>query len=71
MHVEFSDVTVVGQSEMAIQVRIPEHRNGKPIWIPQSQIHDDSEVYKKGTSGKLIVTQWIAVAKRLCPDGGA
>lgn len=30
------------------------------IWIPKSQITDDSEVYKSGTSGELIVTEWFA-----------
>ena len=29
-------------------------------WIPHSQIHDDSEVYKPNTSGDLIVTLWLA-----------
>lgn len=35
--------------------------NGRPFsdrWIPQSVIDEDSEVYKKGTSGKLIVAEW-------------
>ena len=32
----------------------------KKKWIPKSQIHDDSEVYKPGTSGKLIVSFWYA-----------
>lgn len=29
-------------------------------FIPQTQIDDDSEVYKKGTEGTLIVTDWLA-----------
>jgi len=33
--------------------------NLPPTWFPKSQISDNSEVYKDGTSGKLIVTRWI------------
>jgi hypothetical protein len=29
-------------------------------WIPQSQIHDDSEVYREGTEGTLVVSAWLA-----------
>jgi hypothetical protein len=29
-------------------------------WIPKSQIHDDSEVFRKGDQGKLVVTGWFA-----------
>lgn len=25
------------------------------LWVPKSVIHDDSECYAKGTSGKLVV----------------
>jgi hypothetical protein len=30
------------------------------VWIPKSMIDDDSEVYKMGTSGTLIVKRWFA-----------
>jgi len=29
-------------------------------FIPESQIDEDSEVYKKGTEGDLIVSDWFA-----------
>lgn len=32
-------------------------------FIPKSQIHDDSEVYKKHMSGKLIINEWFAEKK--------
>ena len=35
-------------------------RKGKEVWIPQSAIHEDSEVYKKGDEGKLLVKMWWA-----------
>jgi len=31
-----------------------------PVWILQSQITDDSEVYKEGHEGTLIVYRWFA-----------
>lgn len=42
---------------------ITEEDGDEQVWIPKSQIHDDSEVFEKGGSGKLIVTQWIAEKK--------
>lgn len=29
-------------------------------WVPQSQVHEDSEVYDAGHTGKLVVTGWFA-----------
>ena len=40
----------------------------KPKWFPDSQIHDDSELYMKspvGEQGTLVVTRWIAEQKGL------
>jgi len=31
-----------------------------PMWIPQSQIHADSEVYKEGHEGNVVITLWWA-----------
>jgi len=33
------------------------------VFVPDSQIDEDSEVYKKGTEGTLIVTDWFARKK--------
>lgn len=32
------------------------------LWIPQSQVHDDSEVYddRNNNEGKLVITKWWA-----------
>ncbi len=32
-------------------------------WVPQSQIHDDSEVYGNGDRGTLVVSTWYAEQK--------
>lgn len=34
--------------------------DGKPRWIPKSQIDDDSEVWKPGQEGELIISAWFA-----------
>lgn len=59
--VEFENVTVKIETEKALLCII----NDAEVWIPKSQIDDDSEVYKKDTEGKLIVTEWIAKQKDL------
>jgi hypothetical protein len=32
-------------------------------WIPQSVIHENSEVWKLGTEGDLLVSDWFAKKK--------
>ena len=34
-----------------------------PEWIPHSQITDDSEIWKPGQTGELIITEWLAEKK--------
>ncbi len=38
---------------------------GKEVWIPLASIHDDSEIWKTGDSGTLIVAAWVAEQKGL------
>jgi hypothetical protein len=49
---------VLKESDKAILVKMDE--SGTECWIPKSQIHEDSEVYKDGTTGELVVSQWLA-----------
>jgi hypothetical protein len=55
---EFEDVVCTGESTDAICCRVGERK----LWIPKSQVHDDSEVYDvcEGREGKLVITQWFA-----------
>lgn len=32
----------------------------KQLWLPKSVLHDDSDVFKDGGTGKVIVYQWWA-----------
>jgi hypothetical protein len=36
---------------------------GEEVWIPKSQIHDDSEVWGAGHEGTLVIPLWLAEAK--------
>jgi len=59
--VEFENVVCTASTAQAILVLV----EGRKVWIPQSQIHDDSEVYGVDHRGTLIVSEWIAIEKRL------
>jgi hypothetical protein len=59
--VQIQNVTVSKETEAALLVNI----EGEEMWIPKSQIDDDSEVYKKDTEGTLVITEWIAKQKGL------
>lgn len=63
---EIEDCTVLRETERAILVRSEEFDEIEgeiDVWIPKSQIDDDSEVYKLKTEGTLIVTEWFAEQK--------
>lgn len=59
--VEFEDVIVLEERDEALKVQI----DGQEVWLPKSQIHSDSEVYKADTEGMLIISEWIAEQKEL------
>lgn len=52
------DLTVVAETEKAIRV-VPAGTAEEGVWVPKSQIHDDSEVSGSGDSGRLVISQWI------------
>ncbi len=57
------EVEVLRETDKALLVRTAE---GDEVWIPQSQIDDDSEVYSvKSSPGTMTVTLWIATQKGL------
>jgi hypothetical protein len=55
------DCRVKRQTDKAVLVEA----DGVEAWIPQSQIHDDSEVWKEGDEGTLVIPEWLAEAKGL------
>lgn len=61
MSYEVEDARCIRDSGKAILVEAPDF--DEPEWIPQSMVDEDSEVYKLGTEGKLIVADWFAEKK--------
>lgn len=52
----------VRSTPQALLARLP---SGREKWVPVSQLHDDSEVYRAATAedrepGKLVVSSWWA-----------
>jgi len=54
--VRIDDVVCIRQTAKAILVVIEDVER----WIPQSAIHDDSEVWQDGDKGELVVAGWFA-----------
>lgn len=57
----FRNVVCKKETDAAIFVTI----DGEDVWIPKSQIHDDSEVYAEDHEGTLVVSSWIAQQRGL------
>ena len=55
--VRIEDCEIVKATDLAVLVRI-----GGEVekWIPQSQISDDSEVWREGDTGDLVIKAWWA-----------
>jgi len=59
--VEFSDVKAIAETEVALLCEV----DGEEVWLPKSQVQDESEVWQKGDEGTLVVSEWIAKQKGL------
>ena len=55
---EIENCEVLKETQKAILVEADVF--DEPVWIPISQIDDDSEVYGIGHAGTLIITSWLA-----------
>lgn len=58
---EVEGVTVLKNTGSALlcEAEFFEDDDGK-VWVPLSQIHEDSEVYDEGDEGRLVVSGWLA-----------
>jgi len=61
MGFRIEDAKCVRATEKAILVEAPVLDDDE--WIPQSQVDDESEVWKIGDSGVLVVSDWWAEKK--------
>ena len=55
--VRIEDCEAIRATDKALLVRIGDEIEK---WIPQSQIDDDSEVWKEGDKGDLVIKAWFA-----------
>ena len=55
------DCLILHETERAILVESDniENEDGQ-LWVPKSQVHDDSEIWTKGENGRLTVNMWFA-----------
>lgn len=54
--VSIDDVECLKETDKALLCLI----DGEEIWIPKSQIDEESEVYEEGQTGLLVITRWLA-----------
>lgn len=52
----FEEVECIKETDKALHCII----EGEACWVPKSQVHEDSEVYKAGDTGVLVVSSWWA-----------
>lgn len=57
MPVSLGNVTCTRMTPKAILVVM---MGGKEEWIPQRAVHENSEVWRQGMVGKLVVASWFA-----------
>ena len=57
--VTIGEVTVTVETDKALLCHIDDDSN-REMWVPKSVVHDDSEAWKKGDNGKLVVKAWWA-----------
>ena len=55
--IEIEDCVCIAETERALQVTGVKEA---AVWIPRTQIHDDSEVYCVESKGTLVVRRWWA-----------
>lgn len=58
--VALENVTALRATEKALLCRIPDGNAKRELWVPLSMITDDSEVFKEGHEGQLVVKGWFA-----------
>jgi hypothetical protein len=59
--VEVEVTEVIAETDKAILCVI----DGEQVWIPTSQIDANSEVWKYGDDGALVIPRWLAEEKEL------
>lgn len=58
--VALEGVIALRATERALLCLIPDGEAKRELWVPLSQITDDSEVFEEGHEGQLVVKWWFA-----------
>jgi hypothetical protein len=58
----FPSTLCVHETASAIRVRL---EDGRAQWIPKSVVSEDSEVWKHGDEGELVIAGWFALKEGL------
>jgi len=58
----FEPCVAIRETDRALLVRFPDSRE---LWIPKSQISQDSDLKEEDDEGTLVVSRWIAEQKEL------
>ena len=61
--VSFHDAKALVVTPKALLCRLADERE---VWVPLSVITDDSEVWRYGDEGELVVRSWFARKEGLC-----
>ena len=59
---EFDVTKVIRETEKALLVETDD-LDEPEVWIPKSQIHDNSEVWRKEQEGRMAISPWFARQK--------
>lgn len=65
-YVRIPGVKAAAQNDKALRCVLPD---GRSVWVPSAQIHDDSEVTIHGHSGDLVVRGEFARSAGIAPTG--
>lgn len=60
--VSFTGCTALKGTQNALLIQTSD---GEQVWIPRSQIGENSDVTEEGDNGELEITEWIATEKGL------
>lgn len=63
MGYQIEDAKIIAATESAVLVEADCF--DEPAWIPQSQVSEESEIWRNGEEGTITISHWIATKKGL------
>jgi len=53
----YKDATIEHETDKAVLIKLA---SGATHWVPKSQLHDNSEAWRKGDTGTVVINGWFA-----------